>query len=147
MSRRVHLDANVILRFLRNDDPRQSPQAAELFRRAQTGRLELIVSAVTVMEVFYVLHRSYGLPRDETARILRALLTSDAVGCDDREVVLDALRRVTANKISFGDACVAAAAVRVGAEIATFDQGMASFQDARFYPLDPPGTGSTKSGS
>jgi len=50
---RVHVDANVILRFLRNDDPQQSPRAASLFQHAQSSDdIEMVVSVVTLMEVF-----------------------------------------------------------------------------------------------
>ena len=70
MIRWVHLDANVILRFLRNDDPEQLAQAAAVFRRARDDEsFKLIVSAVTVLEVFYVLVRAYALPRVEAAQV------------------------------------------------------------------------------
>lgn len=49
----------------------QSRQAAALFQRAQAGEeVELIVSPVTLMEVFYVLTRAYDLPRAETSAVL-----------------------------------------------------------------------------
>jgi predicted nucleic acid-binding protein len=135
MSRRVHVDANIILRFLRNDDPRQSPAAAELFKRGQTGELRLIVSPVIVLEVFYVLVKSYVMPRPEAASILDTFLTSGLVWCEDGGITEDALRRITANKISFGDAYLVAMAARAKEEIVSFDQGIAGFKDARLYPL------------
>src|ERR1022692_3031883 len=101
MSRRVHLDANIILRFLRNDDPQQSQTAAELFKRAQSKELRLIVSPVIVLEVFYVLVKAYVMPRPEAAKVLDALLTSGLVLCEDDGVTVDALQRITSNKISF----------------------------------------------
>lgn len=136
MSRRVHLDANVILRFLRNDDPQQSQTAAELFKRAQTNELRLIVSPVIVMEVFYVLSRTYAMPRPEVARILDTLLTSGLVLCEDNGITLDTLHRITSNKISFGDAYLVAAAAHTKEELVTFDKGIAVFKDARLFPLN-----------
>ena len=136
MSRRVHLDANVILRFLRNDDPEQAPIAAELFKRAQAKEVELIASPVTLLEVFYVLARTYGQPRAAVARILHTTVSSGLVACEDGGIVLDALQRITANKISFGDAYLAATVVRSKEELASFDKGVAAFKDARIYPLE-----------
>lgn len=136
MSRRVHLDANVILRFLRNDEPDQAPIAAELFNRAQAKEVELIASPVILLEVFYVLASTYGKPRVAVAKILHTLVSSGLVVCEDGGIVLDALQRVTANKISFGDAYLAATAVRSQEELASFDKGLAVFKDAQVFPLD-----------
>lgn len=136
MSRRVHLDANVILRFLRNDDPQQAPVAAELFKLAQAKEVELVASPVTLLEVFYVLAKTYGQPRAAVAKILHTLVSSGLVVCEDGGIALDALQRITANKISFGDAYLAATAVRAKEELASFDKGVAAFKDAKVYPLE-----------
>ena len=67
MSPRFHLDANVVLRFLRNDDPLQSPAAARLFESAKAKKLRLAISAVTVAETFYVLARVYKHTKPDAA--------------------------------------------------------------------------------
>jgi predicted nucleic acid-binding protein len=51
MNQRIHLDANVILRFLRNDHAKQSPAAGKLFQKAAAGKTTLFVSAVTINEL------------------------------------------------------------------------------------------------
>lgn len=144
MSRRIHLDANIILRFLRNDDPQQSQTAAELFKRAQAKELRLIVSPVIVLEVFYVLAKSYALPRPEAANALETLLTSGFVTCEDGGITLDALQRITNNKISFGDAYLVATAAHAKEELVSFDKGIAVFKDARLFPLNALSKGSKK---
>jgi len=136
MNDRVHVDANVILRFLRNDDEEQSPRAAALLQMTQSGSLLLLVSPVTLMEVFYVLSRAYRMERKEAARLLATLLSSAALVCDDGGVTIDALARITSNQVSFGDSFLAATAARANEPIATFDQGLASFTDVQFFPLD-----------
>ncbi|HEV2692800.1 MAG TPA: PIN domain-containing protein [Verrucomicrobiae bacterium] len=136
MNRRIHLDANILLRFLRNDDPQQSPTAAELFKRAQSKHLHLIVSPVIVLEVFYVLTKTYAMPRPEAAKILDALITSGLVLCEDDGITVDALQRITSNKISFGDAYLVASAAHAQEELVSFDKGVAAFKDARLYPLN-----------
>jgi len=144
MSRRVHLDANLILRFLRNDDPQQSQTAAELFKRAQTKEWQLIVSPVIVLEVFYVLAKSYAMPRPDAASVLATLLASGLVECEDGGITLDALQRITSNKISFGDAYLVASAARAQEELVCFDKGIAGFKDARLFPLNSLSKGSKK---
>ncbi|MDR3564514.1 MAG: PIN domain-containing protein [Negativicutes bacterium] len=136
MIRRLHLDANIILRFLRNDGPQQSQTAAELFRRAQAKELRLVVSPVIVLEVFYVLAKVYEMPRPDAANVLETLLTSGIVACDDGGITLDALSRITSNKISFGDAYLVATSARAKEELVSFDKGMTAFKDARLFPLN-----------
>jgi predicted nucleic acid-binding protein len=58
------------------------------------------------------------------------------VTCEDGGLVLDALSRITSNKISFGDACLVATAARAGEELVSFDKGIAAFKDARLFPLN-----------
>ena len=122
---RVHVDANIILRFLRNDDPKQSPLAAQLFQQAQAGAFLLLVSQVILMEVVYVLSRTYGIERPRVAQLLRALLASGSVDCEDGGVAMDALAHITSNQISFGDAILAAQSIRADESVATFDRGLA----------------------
>jgi predicted nucleic-acid-binding protein len=124
------------LRFLRNDDPQQSPRAASLFQHAQSSDdIELVVSAVTLMEVFYVLTRAYELLRSDAAAVLSELLRTGVIMCPDADTVLAALARITNQKTSFDDGYLAASAAPENQEVATFDQGVASFKDIRLYPL------------
>jgi predicted nucleic acid-binding protein len=132
----VHLDANVLLRFLRNDDPKQSPLAAKLFDRAQSKEIQLVLSPVTVLEVFYVLAGAYSMPRPQAAQILLSVLSSKLVRCENALIVTDALQRITSPKISFGDAYLAASAVHAGEAVASFDRHLSGFQDVQIYDLD-----------
>jgi predicted nucleic acid-binding protein len=126
---RYHLDANVVLRFLRNDDPKQSPAAARLIANAKDGEIRLAISAVTVAETFYVLARVYRLTKAEAAARLLPLLQSDVLDVDDRARVIDALRRVTLANVDFGDGYLASTAAWRGDKIASFDADLKSFTD------------------
>lgn len=83
MNPRFHLDANVVLRFLRNDDLLQSPAAARLFEKAKSKKLSLAISAVTVAETFYVLARVYKHTKPDAASKLRPLIQSEVIDVDD----------------------------------------------------------------
>ncbi len=138
MSDRVHVDANVILRFLRNDDAKQSPLAADLFKSAQAGSPTLLASAVTLMEVFYVLATSYGIVRVDAAKMLASLLNTGAIVCEDDGMTMDALKGITSNKVSFGNAHLAASARHGGEPVASFDKGMAHFHGIALFPMEKP---------
>ena len=64
------------------------------------------------------------------------MLASRLVVCEDDGITLNALQRITSNKISFGDAHWVATAAHASEELVSFDQGIAAFKDARLYPLN-----------
>lgn len=124
-----HLDANVVLRFLRDDDFKQSPASARLFAAAKAGRVELSLSPVTVAEVFYVLVKVYRLSRSDAAVKLLPLIHSDVVEVESRPRVVDALRRVAKANVDFGDGYLAATAAEQSAKVASFDDDLRVFAD------------------
>lgn len=131
--KRVRLDANVLLRFLRNDDAKQSPLAARLFHRAEANEIQLLLSPVILLEVFYVMAGAYAMPRAQAAHILLTLISSKLVRCENVVIVADALRRITSQKVSFGDAFLAASAVHAGECVASFDRDLSGFPDVEAY--------------
>lgn len=131
----MQLDANVILRYLLNDDTKQSPIAADFFTRAQAGEFRLIVSSVILLEVFYVLSGAYKLTRYRAAEILLTLVSSKLIFCDKIVVVTDTLNRIMAKNVSFGDAYLAASAFHKKEPVVSFDHHLASFNDVELYDV------------
>jgi predicted nucleic acid-binding protein len=126
---RYHLNANVVLRFLRNDDPKQSAAAAKLFASAKAGELRLSISAVTVAETFCVLARVYKHTKPDAAAKLLPLVQSGVLDVDDRSRVVDALQRVIKANVDFGDGFLASTAAERGERIASFDSDLQFFSD------------------
>lgn len=127
--KRLHVDANVILRFLRNDDAKQSPRARSLVDSAQRGETILILSSTTLAEIFYALRASYRMSRTDAADLLIRLLHTGVFELEDENRMLDALARVARSNVDFGDAHLAALAVSTGEPIVTFDQDFKKFSD------------------
>jgi predicted nucleic-acid-binding protein len=136
MSQRIHLDANVILRFLRNDDPRQSPAAAALFLKASNGKAALFVSAVTINEVFFALASFYKLSHPEAATKILPLVRAGVIEFEQETVLIDALQRVISESVDFGDAYLAASAVSSKDLVASFDRDLKKFKDVKLYDLE-----------
>ena len=127
--KRVHLDANVVLRFLRDDDRKQSPAARQLVLDAKEGKLILLLSVLTLAEIFYALRASYKLARPEIATLLGGLVRSGVFEIEHEVRLLDALKRVQTANVDFGDAWLAATAVETGETVASFDTDFAKFSD------------------
>jgi len=136
MSGRIRLDANVILRFLRNDDPKQSPVAARLFEKANGGTLRLFVTAVTINEVFFALASFYKLSHPDAARKLLPFVQAGAVEFEEEGCLVDALQRVISEGVDFGDAYLAASAARANDLVASFDRDLKKFKDITLYDLE-----------
>lgn len=111
----VMLDANMILRYLLNDNAEMAEKAEE-FINAKTA----VVTIEVVAEVIYVLKGVYDLDRDETVSTIKKLLP--LVSCQENDVVSLALDTYGERNLDFID-CVLFAYNRVkGFEIATFDK-------------------------
>jgi predicted nucleic acid-binding protein len=133
--KRLHLDANVVLRFLRDDDPGQSPAARRLIGEANDGKVTLVLSAVTVAEIFYALRASYKMPRPEVAELLTHLVRSGVFEVEHEPRLLDTLARVHPANVDFGDAWLAATAAEAGEPVATFDDDFDAFSDVKRHSL------------
>jgi predicted nucleic acid-binding protein len=127
------LDANVLLRFLRDDHKVFSPRARKLIEQANAGAIILEVSAVTVAELFYALKASYQVDRRTAAGTLATVLNTPAFRLSEPKRVLDALARVQSANVDFGDAYLASTASETRTQIASFDADLDAFPDVKRY--------------
>lgn len=131
--KRVHLDANVLLRFLRDDDPVQSPQARDLIARGKDDWLQLVLSVLTLAETFYALRNPYKLSRAEAAILLSSLVETTVFKMEEEEIIMDALARTRSANVDFGDAVLAATAASASESVATFDADFRRFKDLKLH--------------
>ena len=121
-------DETVLLRYLLDDDPIQSPQAAELIA---TG--EVRVYPETIARTVVALRDVYDVPRAEIARAMTALL--DDVLVNEPTVCALAIRVFGRMQMDFTDCLLVARAAIYGDDIKSFGkpliQGVADFQAAR----------------
>ena len=100
-------DANVFLRFLRNDHPKHSPAAKEVIEQAAAGEVILRVPEIVVADIFYTLTAPMmKIPRATAARQLAALLQQPGIDVENRKQVLDTLGHCEAKNIDYGDAAL-----------------------------------------
>ena len=117
------LDANVIVRYLVGRPDADWRDAAALMKRAHQGLLTLHVHPVTLAEVVWVLEKAYRVPRPEVARLVEALVLSEGVWCEDRDVVTAALDDYGSGPADFPDVFLARKAAGGAAPLCyTFDR-------------------------
>ena len=127
------LDANVLVRFLVQDDALQSPAATALLESADRQECRLHLDGLAIAESVYVLVGHYRRNRKDVVGALLTLIQSSGVITADADVVSDALRRFASVNVDFADAWLAARAAQLGHGVASFDRDLAKFRDIRRF--------------
>lgn len=119
----IGLDTNVIVRYLAQDDPQQSPRATNLFERQLTVEVPGFISLVAMAETIWVLERSYGLSPRELASAIELLLQTDVLVVEHEQEVFTAMIALKQGQGDFADALIAALGAKAGCRhTLTFDQ-------------------------
>lgn len=119
------LDTNVLVRYVMQDDPRQSARATRLIE-SFTAEEPGFVALVVVLELVWVLSGSYRVGRAQVAAALESLLRSKELVVDRADLVAQALRRYRDAGADFADALIERIAVAAGCPVTmTFDVGAA----------------------
>jgi len=109
------LDANMILRYLLNDNAAMAETAE---RYIEAGNVSVTIEVMA--EVVYVLKGVYFMERDLIAQTLRTFLS--LVACRDWDVLECALNTYSERSLDFVDCILYGYHCVRGAEIATFDK-------------------------
>jgi predicted nucleic-acid-binding protein len=119
----IGFDTNVIVRYLTQDDPVQSPKATELIERGLTEEEPGFVSVVAIAETAWVLERVYGRTAEEIAAVIERMLEVEVLVVESEQEVFTAMIAVKEGRGSFADALIGALGARAGcSHTVTFDQ-------------------------
>ena len=121
----IALDTNVLIRYLTRDNPEQAEAARALLQGLTTNGPGFICREV-VIEVVWVLERSYRFRRERIANIVLELVATDTLVIEDDNDVAQAAAAYREGSADFSDLMILAAANRVGAQpLYTFDRRFA----------------------
>ena len=119
----IGLDTNVLVRYVMQDDPRQSPRATRLIESLSADEPGF-VPVVALVELVWVLSGSYALDRAQIATVLDTLLRSKELVVDRADFVTQALQRFGAGGADFTDALIERIAAAAGCSATmSFDAG------------------------
>ncbi len=128
------LDTNVLVRYVMQDDPRQSARATRLIE-SFTGEAPGFVPVVAVLELVWVLSGGYGLGRPQVAAALESLLRSKELVVDRADLVAQALARFRDAGADFADTLIERIAVAAGCPVTmTFDVSAAKAAGMTLVP-------------
>lgn len=122
----IGLDTNVLVRYLTQDDPKQSTRASRLIEVDLTAAQPGFIGLVVLAEMCWVLTRIYGASDDELAATAQDMLDSPQFHLERRDVVLATVRHQQGrrgSKAGFVDALIAQVAQAEGCvHTVTFDK-------------------------
>jgi predicted nucleic-acid-binding protein len=121
----IGLDTNVLVRYIMQDDPKQSPKASLLIE-SLTADEPGFITTVGVVELAWVLSSAYSLTRQQLAQAFAVLLRSKQLVVEHADQVIKALRVFAASSADFADCLIERAATGAGcSRTMTFDVGAA----------------------
>ena len=102
----IGLDTNMLMRYLAQDDPVQSPRATEIITQQLSEQEPGFVSLVTILEVFWVLKSVFKRSRQDLANDIEKVLSADTLEVQNEQEVYNAVIALRIGAGSFEDALV-----------------------------------------
>ena len=119
------LDTNVLVRYIMQDDAKQSPLASRLIESLSSAKPGF-VPIIVIVELAWVLSSAYELSRGQLVEAFEGLLRTKELVVERAEIVWKSLRSFQSANAEFADCLIAESARACGCErIMTFDRGAA----------------------
>lgn len=118
----IGLDTNVLVRYIVQDDPEQSPKATRLIE-SLSADAPAYISVVSVVELVWVLTGCYTSTKGEICEVLETLLRTKEIVVAHADTVWKALRLFKEGKADFADCMIERSANEAGCGYtASFDR-------------------------
>lgn len=119
----IGLDTNVLVRYIMQDDAKQSAKATKLIESLDSDRPGYI-TLVSIIELYWVLTSCYDLTGEQVAQALEGILRTKQLLVERADQVMRALRVFGGGKADFADCLIERSASGAGCtQTMTFDTG------------------------
>ena len=117
----IGLDTNVLVRYIAQDDIKQSALATNLIN-SLTKESPGFITLVSVVELVWVMQSCYQSTKQEVVKILETLTATRELMIENSETVIKAIRVFSNSKADFSDCLIERSANKAGCEDSvTFD--------------------------
>ncbi|SHE58704.1 Predicted nucleic-acid-binding protein, contains PIN domain [Modicisalibacter ilicicola DSM 19980] len=118
----IGLDTNVVVRYVAQDDPQQSPKATAMIESLSADEPGFI-TMVSMVELVWVLQSCYQATKEEVVGVLETILRTRELVVEQAEIVWQALRCFDGAKADFADCLIERCASAAGcSHMVTFDK-------------------------
>lgn len=119
----IGLDTNVVIRYLTQDDAKQSAIANRLIEKELNEKNPGYITLISLIEITWVLESCYEQTKEEIINVLNALLTVKQIAVEKADLVYLALKRFSSGTADFSDALIAIVCEDAGCKrIVSFDK-------------------------
>ncbi len=116
------IDTNIIIRFLVGDHEEHLIKSTRIFEAIETGKLEVEILDVVLMETLFVLTKFYDLPKTNVVTDLKAILAMEGVINSNKVILSDALSLFIDKNMDFVDALICTKCKLQGYDWLSFDR-------------------------
>ena len=102
----IGLDTNVLVRYIMQDDAKQSPKATKIIEALDGVENSGYVTLVAMVELVWILSASYELTREQVAQALDGLIRAKQLEIESADQVIRALRIFKVGKSDFADCLI-----------------------------------------
>jgi predicted nucleic-acid-binding protein len=111
----IGLDTNVLVRYIAQDDAKQSPKATTLINSLSNEKPGFI-TLVSLVELVWVMQSCYSASKDEIVAILEKLLRTQELLVENAETAIKALNIFAGSKADFSDCLIERSANKAGCD-------------------------------
>jgi len=123
------LDTNVVIRYVVQDDARQSALATRLIERSLSQENPGFITTVTLCEIAWVLADCYSADKERIRDVIEALLATKQLKIESADLVWRALKAWGSSSADFSDALIGQIVIaNSGSKTVTFDKAAAKLQ-------------------
>ncbi|RLA20146.1 MAG: PIN domain nuclease [Gammaproteobacteria bacterium] len=116
------IDTNIIIRFLVGDHEAHLIESTRIFEEIESGKIEVEILDVVLMETLFVLTKFYGLPKAEVVTDLKAILAMQGVINSNKVILFDTLSLFADKNVDFVDALICTKSKLQGYDWLSFDR-------------------------
>ena len=121
----IGVDTNILVRFLTEDDAKQSNKVYQLFKNAEEEKKELFISVLVVLELVWVLESVYEIERIEILDSINLLIQMPIFHIENLTTIQNFILDAQQSKFDLSDLLIAQTAKTNGCEkILTFDKNV-----------------------
>jgi predicted nucleic-acid-binding protein len=125
------IDANVVLRYLLQDDDALFKKASSLLERVKVGEEAIIIPESVLAECVYVLLKVYQIEKQIIAEKLRDLFAYKGIVNPDKKDLIDSITLFGQTQLSIVDCIACSKSINNGFSLFTFDDDLRNIYNKR----------------
>lgn len=119
----IGLDTNVLVRYMVQDDPKQSQAATNFIAKHCSVVSPGFINSLVLCELVWVLESAYGYPRENIAEVIEKILRTRQFQIHEPELMWSSLQKYREKIADFSDCYIASINTEAGCKhTVTFDK-------------------------